>query len=157
MALTTADKVADYFIRDAHESGQFISNLQLQKLVYYAQAWHLAIYDEPLFDEPIEAWVHGPVIPSLYHKFKDFQWNPIDCDIGEVKLPRKVVEHLDEVIEVYGGFAGWELERLVHSEEPWQKARGSIPHDEPSDAVIPHEYMKDYYRAKADEQETKEG
>lgn len=62
--------VADYFIWLANDSGSFISNLKLQKLVYYAQAWYLAIYGQSLFDEDFEAWVHGPIIPSLYQKYK---------------------------------------------------------------------------------------
>ena len=52
-------------------------NLKLQKLVYYAQAWHLALRDVPLFEEDFEAWVHGPVIPALYQEYKKFGWRPI--------------------------------------------------------------------------------
>ncbi|MDV2504116.1 MAG: DUF4065 domain-containing protein [bacterium] len=156
MAATTAEKVADYIIRSAHDSGALITNLKLQKLVYYAQAWHLALFDEPLFDDPIEAWVHGPVVPSIYSKFRNFGWNPIGLDTDEVDLPEDLQEHIDEVIEVYGGFSGWDLERLTHSEEPWRKARGDLPPDEPSSDEISHEDMKEYYRTKLDEQEETE-
>ena len=153
MAATTAERVADYIIRSAHESGELITNLKLQKLVYYAQAWHLALFDEPLFDDPIEAWVHGPVVSSLYSKFRDYRWEPIGHDTGDVDLPDDVREHLDEVIEVYGGFSAWELERLTHSEEPWRKARGDLPPTALSSNIISPQDMKDYYRAKVSEQE----
>jgi uncharacterized phage-associated protein len=65
LPVTTAQEVANYFIRRAHDSGEFISNLKLQKLLYYSQAWHLAIFDRRLFPERFQAWVHGPVIPTL--------------------------------------------------------------------------------------------
>ncbi|OQY42717.1 MAG: hypothetical protein B6240_13665 [Desulfobacteraceae bacterium 4572_87] len=53
------------------EAGDLISNLKLQKLVYYAQGFYLALYDEPLFNEPIEAWTHGPVIRELYRSYNE--------------------------------------------------------------------------------------
>jgi uncharacterized phage-associated protein len=58
--------VAKYFLSLTDEdAGDLISNLKLQKLVYYAQGFHLALYDELLFEETIEAWTHGPVIPEM--------------------------------------------------------------------------------------------
>ena len=57
--LKSANQVAQNIIGFSHEHGDPISNLKLQKLLYYAQAWYLALYDVPLFDDPIEAWVHG--------------------------------------------------------------------------------------------------
>jgi uncharacterized phage-associated protein len=64
--MTTADAVADYLIALAHERGESVNNLKLQKLLYYAQAWHLALHDEPLFPEKFQAWMTGPVIPAMY-------------------------------------------------------------------------------------------
>ena len=91
MAATTAERVADYIIRSAHESGELITNLKLQKLVYYAQAWHLALFDEPLFDDPIEAWVHGPVVSSLYSKFPEHRQrlNPGLCRRPRITYPHR--------------------------------------------------------------------
>lgn len=64
--------VADFFLAFANECGDFMSNLRLQKLVYYAQAWHLANYDTPLFEEDFEAWIHGPALPALYHHYEGY-------------------------------------------------------------------------------------
>ena len=61
MAEVSARQVAQFMISFSHEHGDPISNLKLQKLLYYAQAWFLALQDKPLFDERIEAWAHGPV------------------------------------------------------------------------------------------------
>ncbi len=63
--------VAEYFLSLAdEEAGDFLSNLKLQKLVYYAQGFHLALFNRPLFMAAIHAWQHGPVVPELYHAYK---------------------------------------------------------------------------------------
>ena len=148
MTQITANQVADFILCFAREHGDNLTNLKLQKLVYYAQAWHLALYDEPLFDDPVQAWVHGPVVYSVYQRFKDYGWQPItapiDCD--RVTLPEAVEQHLIEVMDEYGGFNAYELERMTHEEAPWQNARGALPMDEPSNTVINPDDMKHYYR-----------
>ncbi len=144
--MTTANQVADEIIRFCNEHGDLISNLKLQKLLYYTQAWHLAIYDKPLFQDDLEAWVHGPVVNQTYHKFKCFAWGPITSTPRLPKIPKRAQSHLEEVMAVYGRFSGYDLERMVHQEEPWKLARGGIPHDEPSRSIISHESMRSYYQ-----------
>jgi uncharacterized phage-associated protein len=157
MPEATAQRVADYIVHFSHEHGDLITNLKLQKLVYYAQAWFLALYDKPLFDDRLEAWVHGPVQPSLYHHYKKYSWNPIHDDPGTVEFPAWISEHLSEVMTVYGGMSAYDLERLTHQEAPWLKARGELPKDEPSDAVISTEDMKAFYRDMAEDNEEDKG
>src|SRR6185437_3402754 len=101
---TTASNAADFFIAFAHDVGDAITNLKLQKLLYYAQGWHLALYDKPLFRERIEAWPHGPVVPPIYGKFKQYRWDPISENIASPDLPEHTKAHLDEVMQVYGPF-----------------------------------------------------
>lgn len=147
MAVTTARKVANYLIWFAGEYGDSLTNLKLQKLVYYAQAWFLAIHNEPLFRERLEAWAHGPVQPQLYRDFKQFGWNPISANVKRPTFnDSRVQPHLDEIMDVYGDLTGHHLERLVHQEAPWKSARGNIPPDAASTSVIPHEAMRDFYR-----------
>lgn len=143
-----ASIVSDFFIAFSHEHGDPLSNLKLQKLLYYAQAWHLAIFDAPLFEEPIEAWVHGPVIVTEYRRFKDWAWKPIQHDPEMPKLDEAVQAHLDEVMDVYGGMTTYQLEQLTHQEEPWTIARNGIPEDEPSNSVVSHDDMKRFYRTR---------
>lgn len=145
-----ASTIASYIIAFSQEHGDPVSNLKLQKLLYYAQAWHLAINDRPLFDEQIEAWVHGPVVPSVYREYKQFSWQPIAAAVVEPKLEKDVVDHLDEVMEVYGSLTALKLEQLTHAEYPWQHARGNLPEDASSNAVITHDDMKAYYRKRLD-------
>lgn len=121
--------VADYFIWLANDTGSFISNLKLQKLVYYAQAWYLAIHDKPLFDEDFEAWIHGPVIPELYKEYCGFKWKPILKEVEEPKFTEEVKQFLDEVTDVYFGLDAYELEQMTHLEAPWIEARGAKPTD----------------------------
>src|SRR5260364_350033 len=81
-AMVSVFDVANYFLTLVEEEvGDALSNLKLQKLVYYAQGFHLALFSRPLFENAIEAWTHGPVIPGLYHAYKQY---------GAGALPRPV-------------------------------------------------------------------
>lgn len=145
----SAKEIAKYFIWKAKREEKAITNKKLQKLLYYAQAWHLVFEDKPLFKEEIEAWIHGPVVNDVYQTFKGFGRKPIIWK----KLDDKEVEKtpgqdlLDSVWSAYGKFDAEYLEILTHSELPWQEARESLDEGEPSDAVISHESMKNFYGA----------
>lgn len=126
--MLSCHNVADYLLSLADEdAGDLISNLKLQKLVYYAQGFHLALYDEPLFQEPIEAWTHGPVVPDLYHTYKDYGSNavpqPDDVDFSIYNEQQR--DLLDEVYQVYGQFSAWKLRNMTHDESPWRNGRDS--------------------------------
>jgi uncharacterized phage-associated protein len=142
-------EVADYFIWLAKETGSFISNLKLQKLVYYAQAWHLAIHETPLFGEDFQAWVHGPVIPELYQKYKHFGWRPITDDVTP-QLSAETIEFLEGVSDEYFSCDGYELERMTHAEAPWNLARLGLAADTISTAQIEKAWMKEYYGARVE-------
>jgi uncharacterized phage-associated protein len=144
--------VAEYFIKLANSTGSFISNLKLQKLVYYAQAWHLALYNEPLFSEDFEAWVHGPVIPKLYEKYQEFGIRPIEQEV-EPDLPAEVKEFLDEVSLEYFALDAYELEQMTRIENPWPIARGNLPPDAASNSAIKKEWIKEYFTKRAEEKE----
>ena len=138
----TSFDVANYFLSQADEdAGDLISNLKLQKLLYYAQGYHIALKDKPLFPEKIEAWTHGPVVPEVYHKYKEFDGNPIplpkgfDFSIFDEET-RKV---LDEVYRVFGQFSAWKLRQMAHNEPPWANAV------ETEDREITHEALKEYF------------
>lgn len=141
----TCFDVADYFLSLVDEdSGDSVSNLKLQKLVYYAQGFHLAVLDTPLFGETIEAWTLGPVVPSLYAKYKEYKYSPIpkpdriDCSLYEGRER----ELLDDVWNTYGQFSAWRLAELTHAEPPWKMARRE---------VITHQALKDYFKTQIEE------
>jgi uncharacterized phage-associated protein len=142
--------MASYFIERANQTESEISNLKLQKLVYYSQAWHLAIHGTPLFEEDFQAWVHGPVVPELYQKYKSFGWQPIK-EAASPKLSEEASSFLNEVADEYFACDAYELEQMTHVEAPWNRARENLPPDAPSNAVIEKEWMKEYYGARGEE------
>lgn len=133
--------VARYFLALVDEdAGDSLSNLKLQKLAYYAQGFHLALYDEALFPERIEAWQHGPVVPEMYHAFKKFGAGPVQMD-GEFdpdKYSPEVFGLLDEVFSVYGQYSALRLRDITHQEPPWRQT--------PNGEAIPLDLMRDYFK-----------
>ncbi len=125
--------IAEYYLRLADkESGDLISNLKLQKLVYYAQGIYLVAKGKPLFDDDIVAWSHGPVVEELYHTYKHYQDGAIDSD-SDYEIPNfdaGTQQILDEVYSVLGQFSAWKLRQMTHSESPWlnanSKGSGSV-------------------------------
>ena len=148
----TYQEVAEFFLAFADDRGEAISNLKLQKLVYYAQAWFVANYGKPLFKGDFQAWVHGPVLPELYHAYKQQGSSPIPVsktlEEVEANLDSNVVEYLREVARVYMPSGAYELELMTHQETPWLEARGGIEPDEKCENVIPLDAMKEYYGGK---------
>lgn len=125
------NQIADFFLSKIDvEKGDTISPLKLQKLVYYAQAWHYTLFGHPLFSERIEAWVNGPVVPTLYARFACTLKNEsikIDKSIlNTTVFPYDTAKLLNEIIQIYGERSGSYLEDLTHSEQPWIKARGIL-------------------------------
>ena len=151
----TYKDVSDYFLAFGNETGDFISNLRLQKLVYYAQAWNLANYDKPLFTDKFQAWVHGPVIPALYHECKVNGAKPLlsdlELDVVEQEFDEQTRELLQEVAEVYMAYTGYQLELMTHREDPWIIARKNLPEDASCSNVISNKSMRDYYAKKLQE------
>lgn len=144
--------VADYFIRLANEVGSSMTNLRLQKLVYYAQAWSLALRNKALFAEDFEAWVHGPVLRSLWDEHKARRWLSIDKNVEHVDLPQNVRDFLSEVVQVYFSLDAYELERMTHAEAPWQIARGDLPPHANCENIITKDSMTEFYSGRATQQ-----
>ena len=122
-----------------------MTHKKLQKLCYYAQAWHCALYGEKLFEDEIQAWIHGPVIPSIYPIYADYKWDNIPQHAGEVRVSEKSLDILEAVYNTYGGFSGDQLELLTHSEAPWQDARKGFEAWEPCNNAISTDSMSKYY------------
>lgn len=125
MNTLSAVDVANEIIRVAHATGKSISNMKLQKLLYLAQGIHLAIKnDTPLFSDPVEAWKYGPVIPSVYHKFKIYfsadipATHPFTGDGAALDEDQKKI--IARVVELYGGLSAISLSNFTHLQEsPW--------------------------------------
>lgn len=151
---TTADAVANEFLRT--RLGR-MSPMKLQKLVYYSHGWSLALFDEPLIEDRIEAWQYGPVIPALYYEFKEFGNAPITRLAKELAFEGpsgKAVEVEPEVVDGrskklvqkvwdrLGHYSAVELSNLTHSEnEPWFKVTKRRP-----GMAIPNELIRDCFK-----------
>jgi uncharacterized phage-associated protein len=133
--------VAAYILR---ERGPMTA-LKLQKLVYYSQAWSLVWDERPLFDEQIEAWTYGPVVPALY----DLHRGRLEVS----KLPRgdasaldfDEAETVDAVLAYYGSKPTWWLSDLTHMEDPWRDARKGCAEGERCSEPITHAALFEYY------------
>ncbi len=138
----SAQDVADYFLANADESCQPITNMALQKLLYYAQGFHLALQGEPLFRDEIEAWEYGPVVPSVYDRYSTCGRSAIPRpDSNGLSAGNSLAPETREVLEVvqavYGPISAWHLSRLTHAEPPWSKTGRRQP--------IRHELLKEFF------------
>lgn len=151
MKIYSAEIIADYFrSRTDADVGDLISNLKLQKLCYYAAGVMAAARQDdayPLFSEPIEAWQHGPVIPALYHKFKEHGSNGIPpitgADFSEIEARDRTV--LDDVYNYYGQYSAWKLRNMTHEEAPWLNAY------EQADDTITTAALREFFTDEFDE------
>lgn len=145
MSSISALDVAYFFVNFTREHGDYLTNLKLQKLLYFAQGWHLAIFDKPLFDDEIQAWVHGPVVPTVYNKFKRYSYNPITDKVNNKRLSKNIQDHLENIFGYYGKYSAFDLEKISHDSDPWINARHGLAPDEPSSTPITIGDMKSYY------------
>jgi uncharacterized phage-associated protein len=138
--MALAEDVAKYIIKSLH-----VDNLKLQKLLYYSHAVHLVLNDMvPLFSEPIEAWAYGPVVPSIYRKYKKYGLDTIPIPQRDVPLNLSANEIIavDMVLDYYGAMSGVALISQTHQETPWSKTyRPGRP-----SAVIPDDLIYSYFK-----------
>jgi uncharacterized phage-associated protein len=122
---------ARYFIIRAYEDGleAEMTNMKVQKLLYYAQSLHLALYNEPLFAAEIQAWRYGPVCPPAYKFYCEFEAKqlPIPQQESLLQIPPEKKELLEETWEYFGSYHAYKLSDMTHVEFPWKKARKGLP------------------------------
>ncbi|MBT9096406.1 SocA family protein [Methylovulum psychrotolerans] len=143
MLMITVHNVAGYFLHKACEDEESLTNLKLQKLTYYAQAFHLAIFGTPLFKEEFEAWMHGPVCPELYRAYKSNGSAPIppNGSFDDGIFSEDQIQLLDEVNSVYGQFSAWKLRNISHEDAPWQEK-------EDTGGIIEKSKMMEFYKSR---------
>lgn len=138
------DLVAEYIIKTCQE----ITPLALQKILYYAQAFHMAFFGENLFQDDCEAWVNGPVYANIYNKYKSFGSSNIDVevidDVDEI-IDEEKRELIDIIIKCFGYYNGKALAQMTHYEAPWIKSRRGLPINEKSHRIILKEDIEEYF------------
>ena len=140
-----AKDIAEWFLNRNRvqmnfEDSEYITNLKLQKLLYYAQGYVLAKKDTPLFDDEFLAWEHGPVIRKIYDKYKANGSSGIKYDEDfKVNIDVETIRILEEVYNEFGQYSAWKLRNMTHETSPWQTT--------PRNSVIPKQKIKDYFKA----------
>lgn len=122
-----------------------MTTMKLQKLVYYCQAYCLAWYDRPMFDEQVHAWTHGPVVYELFNEHRGlYRISANDLETGDSRnLGEDERDVIDSVCDAFQGLTGWELRNRTHEEAPWidNFHEEAAWHNE----EIPQEQMKQFY------------
>lgn len=137
--------VARYFLAKQRDGD--ISNLKLQKLVYYAQGMSFAVRGRPLWSDRrvnhhIKAWDHGPVVPLVYHEYKEWDFKPIPRvrDLDDSTYDDQSRQILDMVFQSFGRLSATRLRDMTHAEAPWleahERSQGERDDNEISDASL---------------------
>lgn len=140
-----SQRIADYIINRYKSYKRTITNLKLQKLLYYIQGYFFKVFKKRAFDEEIVNWTYGPVVPEIYHKFKIFGPEPLEIfDDEDIDMALFILNEfpeekklIDRIIEKSFEFDAFKLVDMTHSEMPW---RSTKLHEE-----ISVEYIKDYF------------
>ena len=144
---TKLELVALYIVNSQYE----VTDLSLQKLLYFVKAFSLGVFDEDaVFDDTCEAWAYGPVFPDIYKKYKTFgdslipKINPDPSCFAGLKAEDKKI--IDFVLNTFGRLNGKVLMDITHKEEPWNTARVGLETFEMSKNVISDSSIGDYYK-----------
>lgn len=142
---TKIESAALYIIHSAYE----VTNLSLQKLLYYFKAFGYVFCGRELLGEECEAWVHGPVFPLIYEKYRTFGRQVIPCDRDALDYEQLLDEEerrtLDFVLRCFGIYNGSILRELTHREKPWCDARAGLGNTERCTNIIKNEDIKNYF------------
>jgi uncharacterized phage-associated protein len=164
-----AKAIANEFLKLARKEGRTLTQMQLQKLVYFAYGWYLAITGQRLIDERIEAWQWGPVIPSIYKEFRRFGSSPVTDQAKKVMFrdgkaglfPVSVqsdnpnedafaLKVIKRVWDIYGKYSASALSNMTHApNSPWTRKSDK----EIKGTDIPDQLILEYFRELASKHE----
>lgn len=157
-------ELSKYIIAKYDNVGDLVTNKKLQKILYYIKAWGLVYFEDGVIDDDFEAWIHGPVCPSVYKEYKMFGYNSIKIDYkgisssqfinnfkqqyGKTEEDKNKIAMIDAVFNKYGKLSSLQLELLTHSEYPWIDAREGLSPIETGNRKIDEETMRSFYGKK---------
>jgi uncharacterized phage-associated protein len=170
--LYDAKAIANFFLHEAENHGASLTQMKLQKLVYFAHGWHLGITNDPLLNEQVQAWSFGPVIRSLYKEFSEFgadkitrrafsvrqnpgqrlnsldNWQAYIPSIDDEAEDHEFVERLlKRIWEVYGDYTAFQLSNMTHADgTPWDRLSKSFNGNIPKYATILDEWIREYFK-----------
>lgn len=116
----SAIDVAQYIINKTLDQGYPVSNLKLQKMLYFVQGVTLVNYDQPAFKEAIQAWQYGPVVPDVYFTYSSYGATPIILKYDKINLSHDVKNAADVVIGSFLKKPAFALVNETHKpNSPW--------------------------------------
>lgn len=149
--------VAKWFLQnnDSIDSDSGNGNLKLQKLIYYAQCMHVAIFNTPMYSDKIEAWENGPVVREVYKQYRHYQLGPNARNEDPVKINALQEDVLRVINIVYGNKSANELIELTHGENPWKELKHKVDNHEDPEITISsirryYSCLKDVFEAFVD-------
>ena len=156
----SAAAIANEFLGLARRDDKSITPLKMQKLVYFAHGWYLALFGQPLIGETIQAWKYGPVIGSLYRSLKAYGNYPIRESVRVITqdgyLPARITHEgwsgeevsnaragVARIWDQYGKFSASQLTTLTHSpDSPWSQT----PNKDKPERPITNGRIEEYFR-----------
>jgi uncharacterized phage-associated protein len=165
LIIYSATAVANWLINKNREDPSGLTHLKIQKLLYFYQGWHLAYFNAPLFEDPIEAWRHGPVVYSVYFALRDrgkgvIITEPIEkgymVENGRYKthtpnllyINHNVPVFMNSIWNQYSKLEPWRLVAISHADgSPWQQVKNSNVLNSNMNPIIPVELMKSYFKS----------
>lgn len=133
----SALEVAKYVINHEHSKDRPITNLRLQKLLYFVQAKILVETGEPCFEDEMQAWDFGPVVPPVYHNYKFFgAWNLMNENAPKISEETRI----NDMLEKCAAFSTSQLVEITHTQKPWKDA-----YEKGRGTVISNESIKEFF------------
>lgn len=141
--------IANWFINQFDkESGDVVTHLKIQKLLYYSEAWSQLLLSRDVFQEDMEAWAHGPVVRAVYNEFSGNGWDPLAPSKELIDFDEDTLDILSQVLETYGESSAKTLEHMTHKDRPWIDARNGLAPEARCNTVMPKEDIKIYFNEK---------
>ena len=129
-----------------------MTNLTLQKSLYYIQGFYNAFHNAFIFEDDCEAWIYGPVYKEIYRQYSNYGFDSIDSendfDDSCFSADEKIL--IDSIIKYFCCYSGNTLIDITHRETPWLKTRGDLPSNVQSNRIITKDLIKDYFTAVKD-------
>jgi uncharacterized phage-associated protein len=156
--MESALAVANFFVDQSLNTGEPLTPIKLIKLVYISHGWYLALNDDELLSEAVEAWQYGPVVPTVYHKFKQYGNGQIKAFANELinqtfYVPKvhdeETINFLQEIWDQYKQYDGLQLSTLTHlPETPWYIVYNHPGNKGKKGILIPNNLIKEHYKEK---------
>lgn len=126
MGVYKAIDIAQFVIEKYEESGVKITNLGLQKILFFIQWYFLKYHNKSCFEDKIEAWQYGPVVPSVYKECRSFGVNQFLISVFNVGNSRNITKNdrseIEKVLEILKKYSAWDLVEMTHKEGgSWSK------------------------------------